>query len=51
MLFFGLPAILVAEYGWNFKILQTINAYPKSPQQGKIVQNFFKTGREIQQGH
>ena len=24
MLFFGLPAILVAIYGWNFRILQTM---------------------------
>ena len=25
MFFFGLPAILVAVYGWNFRILQTIS--------------------------
>ena len=30
MLFFGLPVILVAVYGWNFRILQTVNAYKKS---------------------
>ena len=49
MLFFGLPAILVAVYGWNSRILQTINAYQKSAQQGKLVRNFFKIGWEIQQ--
>ena len=27
MVFFELPAILVHVYGWNFRILQTINAY------------------------
>ena len=37
MLFFELPAILVAVYCWNFRILQTINAYQKSTQQGKLV--------------
>ena len=25
MFFFGLPAILVAIYGWNFRILQTMS--------------------------
>ena len=39
MLFFELPAILVAVYGWKFRILQTINAYQKSTQQGKLVRN------------
>ena len=33
MFFSGLPAIIVALYGWNFRILQTINAYQKSTQQ------------------
>ena len=30
MLFFELPAILVAAYGWNFRILQTLNAYQRA---------------------
>ena len=51
MFFFGLPAILVAVYGWKFRILQTINEYQKSTQQGKLVRNFFKIGLEMQQGH
>ena len=42
MFFFGLPAILVAVYGWNFRILQTINEFLKSTQQGKLVRNSFE---------
>ena len=42
MFFFGLSAILVAIYDWNFRILQTINEYQKRTQQGKLVRNFFK---------
>ena len=44
MFFFGLPAILVAIYGWKFRILQTVNEYQKSTQQGKLVRNFFEVG-------
>ena len=32
----------MAVYGWNFRILQTIDAYQKSTQQGKLIRNFFK---------
>ena len=45
MLFFGHPAILVAVYGSNFRILQTIKAYQKYTQQGKLVRNYFEIGQ------
>ena len=32
----------MATYGWNFRILKTINAYQKITQQRKLVRNFFK---------
>ena len=35
----------------EFQNFQTVNAYQKSPQQEKLVQNFFKIGWQIQQGH
>ena len=41
----------MALYGWNFRILQTTDAYQKSTQQKKLVRNFFKIDWEIQQGH
>ena len=50
MIFFELPAILVAVYGWNFRILQTINAYQKSTQQRKLIRNFFKIGQKFSRG-
>ena len=42
MFFIGLLVILVAVYSWNFRILQTINEYQKSTQQGKLVRNLFE---------
>ena len=46
------PATLIQIYKqcvrpiccWNFRILQTINAYQKSTRQEKLLRNFFKVG-------
>ena len=50
MFFFELPAILVAVYGWNFRILQTSNAYQKSTQQGKLVRISLKFDEKFNRG-
>ena len=42
MFFFGLPAILVAVYGWNFRILQTINTYQKSTNKESLYEISLK---------
>ena len=41
MFFFGLPAILMAVYGWNFRIFQTINEYQKRKARTKFLYNWM----------
>ena len=50
MLFFGLPAILVAVYGWNFRILQTINAYQKSTNKESSYEISLKLDEKFSRG-
>ena len=40
----------MAVYSWNFRILQTINAYQKSTQQGRLVRNSLKLDEKFSRG-